>query len=87
MQRGSSDRAAFPELAARAAGDPALREQVEKLYLLTRDRVRKHEKWFGAFAERGRVVELSGTHNLIISNPREVLQQIEAFVSALAPKR
>lgn len=84
MRRGSSDRSAFPELVARAADDPAIRERVEKLYLLTRERVRKHEKWFEAFAERGRVVELSGTHDLIISNPREVIQQIEAFVSSLS---
>lgn len=54
---------------------------------MTRDRVRKHEKWFEAFAERGRVVELSGTHNLIISSPRDVLQQVEAFVSSLSEKR
>ena len=83
MRRGSSDRLPFPELVARAAGDPALRAGVEKLYLLTRDRVRHHEKWFEAFAEGGRVVELSGTHDLIASNPREVLAQVEAFVSAL----
>ena len=86
MRRGSSDRSAFPELVAKAADDPALRDRVEKLYQLTRERVRKHAKWFEAFAERGRVVELSGTHNLVISNPREVLQQIEAFVSSL-PQR
>ena len=84
MRRGSSDRLGFPELAARAADDPAIREGVEKLYVLTRERVQKHEKWFAGFAERGRVVELSGTHDLIVSNPREVLQQIEAFVSSLA---
>ena len=83
MRRGSSDRLTFPELVARAAGDPAIREGVEKLYLLTRARVSKHENWFKAFAERGRVVELSGTHDLIVSNQREVLQQIEAFVSSL----
>lgn len=83
IQRGSSDRQPFPELAALAAGDPAIRERVEKLFLLTRDRVRKHEKWFEAFAERGRVVELSGTHHLIISNPTELLPQIESFVSSL----
>jgi len=83
IQHGSSDRGAFPELAARAAGDPALRENVDKLYALTRDRVRKHEKWFTGFAGRGRVVELSGTHNLVISNPREVLQQIDAFMSSI----
>jgi pimeloyl-ACP methyl ester carboxylesterase len=87
MRRGSSDRVAFPELVARAAGDPVLREQVEKLFVLTRDRVRKHEKWFEAFADRGRVVELSGTHNLVISNAREVLEQIEAFMSSLAARR
>jgi pimeloyl-ACP methyl ester carboxylesterase len=87
MRRGSSDRSAFPELAARAADDPALRERVEQLYLLTRDRVRKHEKWFEAFAEGGRVVELSGTHNLIVSNPRELLERIEAFVATLPQSR
>ena len=86
MRRGSSDRLAFPELVARAADDPAIREHVEKLYLLTRERVRNHEKWFEAFAEQGRVVGLSGTHDLIVSNPHEVLQQVEAFVSSLPKK-
>ena len=83
MWRGSSDRPAFPELVARAAGEPAIRENAEKLYLLTRERVSKHEKWFEAFSDRGRVAELSGSHDLIVSNPREVLEQIEAFVSSL----
>jgi hypothetical protein len=86
MRRGSSDRSAFPELVASTAADPILRERVENLYLLTRERVRNHAKWFEAFAERGRVVELSGTHSLVISNPREVPQQIEAFVSSLPEK-
>jgi len=83
IRRGSSDRLPFLELAAKAANDPAIRERVEKHYLLTRERVRNHEEWFEAFAERGRVVELSGTHHLVISNPSEVLQQIESFVSSL----
>lgn len=87
MRRGSSDRRPFPDLAAMAASDPAVRERVQKLYQLTRERVQKHEKWFQAFARRGRVVELSGTHDLIVSNPRELLQQIEAFVSSLPEKR
>jgi non-heme chloroperoxidase len=86
MRRGSSDRMPFPELVARAAADPALRDGVEKLYLLTRERVRKHEKWFEAFAATGRVVELSGTHNLFISNPGDVLAQIEAFMSSLVSR-
>lgn len=88
MRRGSSDRLPFPEsFIASAGADPAVRERVEKLFILTRERVRKHEKWFQAFAERGRVVELSGTHDLIVSNPREVLQQIEAFVKSLPEGR
>jgi hypothetical protein len=87
MRRGSSSRLQFPEnFIARTADDPAIRERVEKLYLLTRERFRNHAKWFEAFAERGRVVELSGPHDLIVSNPREVLQKIEAFVSSL-PER
>jgi alkanesulfonate monooxygenase SsuD/methylene tetrahydromethanopterin reductase-like flavin-dependent oxidoreductase (luciferase family) len=85
MRRGSSDRAAYPDLVTKAAIDPATRDGVEKLFLLTRERVRKHEKWFAAFAERGRLAELSGTHNLIISSPREVRDQIDAFLSSLRP--
>ena len=83
MQRGSSDRLAFPELVARAADDPALRERVEQLYRFTRERVSKHEKWFAAFAEQGRVAELSGTHDLVVSNPREVLALVDTFVTSL----
>jgi len=87
IRRGSSDRLPFSELLPRALDDPALHDRVEKLFLLTRERVRNHEKWFEAFAERGRVVELSGTHDLIISNPREVLEQIQTFVSSLRQRR
>jgi hypothetical protein len=67
-----------------SADDPAIRERVEKLYRLTRQRFEHHAKWFEAFAERRRVTEISGAHHLFISNPREVLQQIEAFMSSLA---
>jgi hypothetical protein len=83
MRRGSSDRLPFPQLVTRAAEGPVLRERAEKLCLLTRERVRNHVTWFQRFAERGRAVELSGTHDLIVSNSREVLDQIEAFVSSL----
>lgn len=87
LRRGSSDRLPFLELIATAANDPVIRERAEKLYLLTRDRVRHHEKWFEAFAEGGRVVELSGTHHLLISNPREVREQIDAFMVRLVGGR
>jgi hypothetical protein len=69
------------------ADDPAIRERVEKLYQLTRHRFGHHAKWFEEFAERGRVAELSGAHHLFISNPREVLQQIDAFVSSVPTMR
>ena len=89
IRRGSSDRLPLPEnvIAREAEDHPDLRDRFEKLYQLTRERVRHHEKWFETFAERGRVVELSGTHHLLISNPREVLEQIQAFVSSLAERR
>jgi len=84
LRRGSSDRLRFPEdFIVKAANDPAIRESVEKLFQLTRERVRNHEKWSEAFADRGRVVEISGPHDLIASNPQDVLEQIESFVSSL----
>jgi pimeloyl-ACP methyl ester carboxylesterase len=83
MRRGSSDRLPFPALVASAADDPALRDRVETLFVLTRERVTKHEQWFRAFADDGRVVELSGSHDLIAGNRQEVLDQVEAFVSTL----
>jgi hypothetical protein len=67
------------------ADDPALRERVDKLYRLEHERVENHIKWFERFAERGRVARVSGAHHLFLSNPREVLQQIEAFLSSLPP--
>lgn len=83
MRRGSSDRSPYPELVAQAAADPDLRARVEKLFQLTRARVQAHINWFKAFAGHGQVAELSGNHDLIVSSPREVLQQIGAFVSSL----
>jgi pimeloyl-ACP methyl ester carboxylesterase len=68
------------------ADDTVIRERVEKLYGLRRERVGNHIKWFERFAERGRVAEVSGAHHLFISNPGEVLQHIDAFVSPLAEK-
>jgi pimeloyl-ACP methyl ester carboxylesterase len=65
------------------ADDPAVRERVATLYRLARERFERHAKWFAAFAERGRVSELAGAHHLFISNPRDVLQQIDAFASSL----
>ena len=65
------------------ADDPAVRERVETLYRLERENVARHARWFAAFAEGGRLIELSGGHDLVVSNAREVIQQIDAFVSSL----
>jgi non-heme chloroperoxidase len=67
--------------------DTVIRERVQKLYGLQRERVGNHIKWFERFAEHGRVAEVSGAHHLFISNPREVLQHIDAFVSPLVDRR
>jgi pimeloyl-ACP methyl ester carboxylesterase len=83
LRRVSSDRSPYPELAPQAAADPALRARVERLFQLTLARVRKHIQWFMAFAEGGRAVELSGSHDLIVSNPDDVLRHIEAFAASL----
>jgi hypothetical protein len=42
---------------------------------------------FEALAEGARVTELSGAHHLFISNPPEVLQQIDGFMSSIAATR
>lgn len=63
--------------------DPAVRDAVQTLFRLARERFGRHAKWFEAFAARGRVIEISGAHHLFITNPREVLQQLEAFMSSV----
>ena len=66
-----------------AADHPAVRERVQTLYRLARERFGRHAKWFGSFAERGRVSELSGAHHLFITNAADVLHEIQVFVSSL----
>lgn len=67
--------------------DSKVRQSVDTLFRLTRARFEGHAKWYQAFAERGRVVEIAGAHHLFLSNPGEVLQQIDAFLSSLPTKR
>jgi non-heme chloroperoxidase len=66
-----------------AADDPAVRERVETLYRLARERFGRHAKWFESFAERGRVSDFSGAHHLFITNAADVLHEIQEFVSSL----
>jgi hypothetical protein len=87
LRRGSSDRRPFPELSEQMARDTVLRGRVEQLFDLTRQRVRKHEQWFEQLAERRQIVELSGPHDLIASNPSEVLDALNGFVGSLEDAR
>ena len=70
-----------------SADDPALRERVQTLYRLARERFDRHAKWFKGFAEGGRVAEMSGQHHLFISNQREVLDAIDGFIDSLKKRR
>jgi hypothetical protein len=65
------------------ADNPVVQQNVAALYKLARERFRRHAEWFEAFAERGRVSEISGAHHLFITHPREVLREIDDFVSLL----
>ena len=66
-----------------AADDPNVRDNVQTLHRLARERFGRHAKWFGSFAERGRVSELSGAHHLFITNPGDILREIDVFGSSL----
>jgi len=83
MRRGSSSRMPFPQDFISQSDKLAVRERVEKLYELTRERFRNHAKWFEGFSEGGQVQEISGPHDLIVGNASELLQQIEGFVASL----
>ncbi len=65
------------------AGDPTVREGVQALFRLARERFGRHAKWFAAFAKDAQVTEIPGAHHLFISNRREVLDQIDAFMGSL----
>jgi hypothetical protein len=67
-----------------SADDPTIRERVDKLYRLARERFDRHATWFKAFAESGRVSELPGGHHVFIIHPRETLQAIDGFVKSLS---
>jgi non-heme chloroperoxidase len=66
-----------------AAGDSNVQQSVQALFPLERARFAGHAKWFEAFSRGGRVAEISGAHHLFLSNPSEVLQQIDAFMAAI----
>lgn len=73
-----------------AADDPTIGPKVDALYPLERENVRRHAAWFISFSgSRGldgkfvRAVEVPGSHDLLISSPRQVLGEIDAFVKLL----
>jgi pimeloyl-ACP methyl ester carboxylesterase len=67
------------------SGDPQTKENVTQLYQQARASFLRHARWFDEFSKGSRVVEISGDHHLFLTNPTDVLDQIDAFVSA-APR-
>jgi pimeloyl-ACP methyl ester carboxylesterase len=63
--------------------DSTVRQAAERLFPLARQRFERHARWFRGFAGREKVTEISGAHHLFLSNPREVVEQINAFVASL----
>ena len=63
---------------------------MDALYPLERENVKRHAAWFISFSgSRGldgkfvRAVEVPGSHDLLISSPRQVLRDLDAFVALL----
>jgi pimeloyl-ACP methyl ester carboxylesterase len=67
--------------------DPAIRERVADLFRLGRESFTRHANWFDRLSGGGRVTEIAGPHDLFITHPREVLQQIDQFMSSIAGAR
>ena len=67
--------------------DSKVQQSVQTLLPVARARFSAHAKWFQALAERGRIAEIPGAHHLFLSNPSDVLQQIDAFMASLPEKR
>jgi pimeloyl-ACP methyl ester carboxylesterase len=65
------------------AGDAQTKENVAGLFEQQRERFRWHSQWFAEFSKGGRVAEISGDHHLFLTNPEEVLREIDSFLSAL----
>ncbi len=65
------------------ADDPAIQDNVAKLLVLARESYARHAQWFQKLAPGSRVAEIAGDHYLFLSNPNEVLREINTFMSAL----
>ena len=70
--------------------DPSIRPKVDALYPLERENVKRHARWFLAFAGSSgldgkfvRAVEVRGSHDLFVTSAREVLGHIDAFLRLL----
>jgi len=65
------------------ANDPAIQDNVAKLLVLARESCARHAQWFQKLASGSRVAEIAGDHYLFLSNPDEVLREIDIFMSTL----
>ena len=65
------------------AADPQTQKNVAALFEQQRERCRWHAQWFAEFSQGGRVVEIAGDHHLFLTNPGEVLREIDSFLASL----
>jgi pimeloyl-ACP methyl ester carboxylesterase len=64
--------------------DSSTQRMIQDLFVLARERYRRHAEWFQAFAhDSSRVVGMSGDHHLFVTNASRVKEEIETFASSL----
>ena len=65
------------------AADPRTKENVAALIEQQRASFRRHAQWFAEFSKGGRVAEIPGDHHLFLTNPADVLREIDSFLATL----
>lgn len=64
--------------------DTSAERLIQELFVLARERHRRHAEWFQSVAQdSSRVIGMSGDHYLFVANPSSVEEEIETFASSL----
>jgi pimeloyl-ACP methyl ester carboxylesterase len=64
--------------------DSSAQRLIQELFVLARERYRRHAEWFQSVAQdSSRVVGLSGDHHLFVTDASSVKEEIETFASSL----
>jgi pimeloyl-ACP methyl ester carboxylesterase len=64
--------------------DASVQRTIQELFVLARERYRRHAEWFQSFAQGlSRGVGMSGDHHLFVTNAASVEEEIETFAASL----